>query len=48
MLKDLVNGQDFSWTWTEAEGHYGGTLTGVKNGDIEVINTDRGSFFLKH
>jgi hypothetical protein len=26
----LVNGQDFSWTWTEVEGHSGGTLTGVK------------------
>ncbi|OQU88913.1 hypothetical protein SORBI_3002G120601, partial [Sorghum bicolor] len=45
ILKDLVNGQEFSWIWTEAEGHSGGILTGVKNGDIEVINHDRGSFF---
>jgi hypothetical protein len=46
LLKDLVNGQDFSWIWTEAEGHSGGTLTGVKNGDIEVLSSDRGVFFL--
>lgn len=45
LLKDLVNGQHFSWTWTEAEGHSGGTLTGVKEGDIEVISHDEESFF---
>lgn len=45
MLQDLVNGQDFSWIWTEAEGHSGGTLTGVKNGDIEMISGDKGVFF---
>lgn len=44
-LKDLVNGQDFSWVWTEAEGHSGGTLTGVKNGDTEVLGFDKGVFF---
>lgn len=45
VLSDLVNGQDFSWVWTEAEGHSGGTLTGVKNGDIELISTNKGAFF---
>jgi exonuclease III len=45
LLVDLVNGQDFSWIWTEAEGHSRGTLTGVKNDDIEVLSSDRGVFF---
>jgi hypothetical protein len=45
MLRDLVNSQDFNWVWTEAKGHSGGTLTRVKNGDIEMINHDKGSFF---
>lgn len=45
MLSDLVNGQDFSWVWTEAKGHSGGTLTGIKNGDLEIIDTDKGAFF---
>lgn len=39
-----MNGQDFSWVWTEAEGHSGGTLTGVKNGDTDVLGFDKGSF----
>lgn len=45
MLSDLVKGKDFNWVWTEAEGHSGGTLTGINNNDIEVVNTDRGVFF---
>lgn len=45
MLKDLVNGQDFSWVWTEAEGHSGGTLTGVRNGDLDVLAVDKGNFY---
>lgn len=45
MLSDLVNGQDFSWVWTEAKGHSRGTLTGIKNGNLEIIDTDKGAFF---
>lgn len=30
---------------TEVVGHSGGTLIGVKNGHIEVISCDTGSFF---
>lgn len=45
MLKDLVNGQDFSWVWTEAEGHSGGTLIGVRNGDLDVLAVDKGNFY---
>jgi hypothetical protein len=45
MLKDLVNGQDLSWVWTKAEGHSGGTLTGVRNGDLDVLAVDKGNFY---
>jgi hypothetical protein len=29
-LRNVVGGQSFSWNWTAAKGHSGGTLIGVK------------------
>jgi exonuclease III len=29
-LRNLVGGHSFSWNWTAAQGHSGGTLIGVK------------------
>jgi exonuclease III len=33
-LRSLEEGGRFSWNWTEARGHLGGTLLGVKQGEI--------------
>jgi len=46
-LKNLVDGQAFSWNWTSANGHSGGTLIGVRQGDLDAIEMSCGNFFSK-
>jgi exonuclease III len=41
----LCDGNIFEWVWTEAHGHSGGTLIGVRTDDITVIDKDKGEFF---
>jgi exonuclease III len=45
-LRELVSGQSFSWNWTTSNGHSGGTLSGVKQGDLDAIDMDDGRYFL--
>lgn len=44
-LREFVGDMPFSWNWTAAEGHSGGTLTGVKQGEMGAIEMDSGKFF---
>lgn len=44
-LKALEEGGSFSWNWTAARGHSGGTLIGVKQGDVDALEMDEGEFF---
>lgn len=44
-LRDMVRDIPFAWSWTPAVGHSGGTLTGVKQDEMEAIDTYRGKFF---
>jgi exonuclease III len=44
-LDDLGEGFNVEWTWTEAQGYSGGTLTGVRTDDIIVLNKDKGDFY---
>jgi exonuclease III len=44
-LDDLGEGYNVEWIWTEAQGHSGGTLIGVRTDDITMLCKDRGEFF---
>jgi exonuclease III len=44
-LKSFVRGQKFSWHWTIAQGHLGGTLVGVRQGDMELGGKDERKYF---
>jgi exonuclease III len=44
-LRNLVGGQRFSWNWTSARGHSGGTLIGVKQGDLDAKEMGEGEHF---
>jgi hypothetical protein len=44
-LRKLVDGQNFSWNWTASQGHSGGTLIGVKQGDLDAEEMDEEEFF---
>jgi exonuclease III len=44
-LDDLGEGFNVEWIWTEAQGHSGGTLTGVRTDDITVLNKDKEEFY---
>jgi exonuclease III len=46
-LKGLVGGQCFAWNWIASKGHSGegGTLMGVKQGDLDAVEMDEGQFF---
>jgi hypothetical protein len=41
----LVGGQSFSWNWTAAQGHFGGTLIGVRQGDLNAEEMGEGRFY---
>jgi exonuclease III len=45
-LRELVSGQSFSWNWTTSASHSGGTLLGVKQGDLDAIDMDEERYFL--
>jgi hypothetical protein len=40
-----VSGLSYSWKWIAAQGHSGGTLTGVKQGDLDVEEIEEGKYF---
>jgi hypothetical protein len=44
-LRSYVSGLSYSWKWTAAQGHSGGTLTGVKQGDLDVEEIEKGKYF---
>lgn len=44
-LQSLNVGDNFSWNWMAARGHSGGSLTGVKQGDLDATEMDTGEFF---
>lgn len=43
-LRGLVGNSNFSWNWTACSGHSGGTLIGVKQGDLDAVEMDEGRF----
>jgi hypothetical protein len=45
--RGLVGSSRFSWNWTASNGHSGGTLIGVRQGELDVVEMDEGRFFLK-
>jgi exonuclease III len=44
-LNEICEGFSFEWIWTEAIGHSGGTLIGVRTDEISVLSKDKGEFF---
>jgi hypothetical protein len=44
-LRKLVDGYNFSWNWSASQGHSGGTLIGVRQGDLDTEEIDEGNFF---
>jgi exonuclease III len=44
-LASISEGKKFEWVWTAAQGHFGGTLVGVKTNNITMISRDRGEFY---
>jgi hypothetical protein len=46
-LRCLVGDSIFSWNWTASNGHSGGTLIGVRQGDLDAVEMDEGIFFSK-
>jgi exonuclease III len=44
-LRNLVDGQNFSWNWSASQGHLGGSLIGVKQGYLDAEEMDEGKFF---
>jgi hypothetical protein len=48
-IKELCGGggggQSFSWNWTSAKGHSGGTLVGVREGDLDAMDMGEGDHF---
>jgi exonuclease III len=44
-LRGLVGNSNFSWNWTACSGHSGGTLIGVKQGDLDAVEMDEGKNF---
>lgn len=45
VLSGLSEGCSFEWVWTDAQGHSGGTLVGVRTYDIIILGRDKGEFF---
>lgn len=43
-LNSLSEGDSFEWSWTAANGHSGGTLTGINIAVAGVVAKDSGSF----
>jgi exonuclease III len=46
-LRGLVGNSNFYWNWTASNGHSGGTLIRVRQGDLDAVEMDEGIFFLK-
>jgi exonuclease III len=44
-LSGLSEGGSFEWVWTDAQGHSGGTLVGVRTDEIDILERDKGEFF---
>jgi hypothetical protein len=44
-LRNLVGGSSFSWNWTASQVHSQGTLIGIRQGDLDVVEMDEGKFF---
>jgi hypothetical protein len=44
-LRSLVGNSNFYWNWTASNGHSGGTLIGVRQGDLDAVEMDEGIFF---
>jgi hypothetical protein len=43
--RKLVGGLSFAWNWTASRGHSGGTVIGVRQGDLDAEEMDEGRFF---
>jgi hypothetical protein len=45
-LKEMAGNKDFSWRWSPARGHSGGTILGIRNDDFEIEQVESAAYFL--
>ena len=46
-LRNLCGGRNFQWSWNPTRGMSGGILVGINKDTFEVINVEKGVYFIR-